>query len=180
MVDVCLGGLRAEAKKSDIPTDVAVILPDLADPRVDFTIVVEECGEVNSYYFPALHRITLCKELLALDHALVRFVLAHEIGHAFIMQLDIPFTGSHEAAADEFAMITEIAAGRAADLDKAAEHYLRAAEEGQVPPWDEHPTDLQRYWRLHCAAGEALKERRMLCDTGFVKRAARTWVRLLS
>lgn len=69
---------------------------------VEVTVVSAECGEENAFYFPEDKLVLLCTELFARPLA-ARFVLGHELGHAWMDQRGI--TGS-ERGADELALLT--------------------------------------------------------------------------
>ena len=88
------------------------------------TLVAEECGRVNAYYDPQSRSIHLCYELVQEIHVgvgqeakagksgqeaartgagAILFVLFHELGHAVIHILNVPYFGRQEDVADQFA-----------------------------------------------------------------------------
>lgn len=116
---------------------------------VEFATNWETCGQVNAFYNPEKKSVTLCTELLTVGGpAFVRFVYAHEIAHAVIIQRRIPYTGSHETAADELATVMLILYGDGAAVDEAAEFWW--ARKRDMPPWDDHADDKERGFRMAC------------------------------
>ncbi|WP_431043825.1 DUF4344 domain-containing metallopeptidase [Streptomyces sp. P1-3] len=124
--------------------------------------------------------------------------LYHEVAHALIDRLDLPFVGREEDVADQFAayhLIPQGKAGRAAVL-AAADNYLLYA--GQTDPADidfadEHLPDAARAANYYCyvygsapdrhrslADGERLtKERAELCEDEY-EDLRRGWSTLLA
>lgn len=90
----------------------ALILPH------DIYLRAKDCAQVNAFYNPDDHSVTVCYELMehfykvfrsggyderkAYDKMFdaVRFVFLHEIGHALIDTYKLPMTGNEEDAAD--------------------------------------------------------------------------------
>lgn len=127
------------------------------------TIEVKECGTANAHYqqapvTPLLPgQITICYELLrevingntargmAPDKAaqtglyLMLFALNHEVGHKVIREFNLPFTGSEEDAADEFAVMILTQQGK----DKP----VKAAILQQAQSEDVAGTDLNTEYR---------------------------------
>jgi hypothetical protein len=86
------------------------------------------------------------------------FVLAHEMGHGLINEMNLPVLGREEDAADSFAIVTALKMG-----SKFSERVLIAAATGQVLSskqdkkegnapafYDEHGLDLQRAYNIVC------------------------------
>ncbi len=164
-------------------SDTVYRLPQLAgriaDPRVRIDVSLKECGFQNAFYHPASRTITFCTEMLVHAPGAVRFFLAHEVAHAYIVQLDLPFTGSHEAAADELAAYLMIKAGYAEDLITVAKYWdTRDEATGSVPTWADHPANGQRAWTLGCLGAEATGRLVPLCR-GDLTRIKHNWERLL-
>ncbi len=113
----------------------------------DLTLTAAQCGEVNAFYNPQTHSVTLCYELVqffdvlhtkdnttedgkvdvdeivkSVDGAL-EFVMYHEVGHALIDLLDLPITGREEDAVDQLATVVLINA----DDDAGTEAALNGA-----------------------------------------------------
>lgn len=105
---------------------------------------------VNAFYFPALRHIVLCTELLALPPGVARFIYAHEYAHAVILQRGIPYTGSHEMAADELAAVTLALNGFVDDVNDAGLFWISLGTNN--PPWADHPDSDERGWTLRCLA----------------------------
>ncbi len=146
-------------------------LPD--DVRVDWL----ECGEDNAFYDAETRTVELCYEMVAgvrdrfvedgddpedafwyaMDTA--AFFFHHEVGHAFVDLYRLPITGREEDAVDELAAITLIEGwedGTLALMAAIDSFYLTGLEEEAVgeaedlPFWDEHAFDLQRFYRIAC------------------------------
>jgi hypothetical protein len=195
------------------------------------TYVARECGAPDAYYLPASGEVVLCYETLQVLYAQgarlaadegrsgadavafaeryvranLRFIAAHETGHALIDLLDLPVTGRQEDAVDQFA--TALMQGIAADdesprqiaenLRMTAHWFLsRAARNGEGPSLaayaDTHSLDLQRYFNLQCllygsdperfagivARGDLPESRARYCPAE-ARRATSAWMRLL-
>ncbi len=95
------------------------------------------------------------------------YVYFHEVGHALIDILDIPLTGKEEDAADYFSFYflasNEVPEGVKATMEGANfflqqynkmitdTTYIRLKQEGkepQLPFWDEHSLDIQRFYTI--------------------------------
>ena len=92
-----------------------------------------------------------------LDHAILStalFIFYHELGHALVDVLDLPITGREEDAVDQLSTLVLLSAGeegREAALTGAVWFGLRAsAATGQLPFWDEHSLDEQRFYNILC------------------------------
>lgn len=159
-------------------TELDGLAKDLSDPRVKWTIVYRKCGFENAFYKPWSREIEICTEML--EYPGVRFFLAHEIAHAYITQLDVPFTGSAEAAADELAAVLLIKSGHADAVGDGALYWLAQAEESNVPGWADHPDHDQRAWTLSCLFLETNPVAPLPAECrGDLQRVQRTWIRLL-
>jgi hypothetical protein len=109
---------------------------------VEVTILATDCGEDNAYYYPDEDTVVLCTELFDRPE-LTRFILNHELAHAFNDQSGMPWIDS-EAAADELAFFMsdqdEVFAG--------AKWFLGLAKgrkyEDSSKTWDQHPHPLDR------------------------------------
>lgn len=158
-------------------TELERLFRQLIDPRLEVTLEFKKCGFENAFYDPDSRSVLICTEML--DYPAVRFFLAHEVAHAYIVQLDVPFTGSHEAAADELAAVLLFRMGRAVDVAHAAAYWMRASLDGNVPGWADHPDNDQRYWRLSCLAREAAGALLPPFCRSDLARVDTTWTRLL-
>ncbi len=152
-----------------IPDDVDAIvagmtLKGMTPVRVDW----EVCGEINGYYHTIERRMVLCYELLKVGGGFVRFVVAHEMAHAIITQLGIPYTGLHEMAADELAAVVLKLSDREDDVLAGAEYFRSHARPEN--PYGAHPSDMRRYVLLNA----------LVADSWYWERALNSWARLLA
>ncbi|HEY2866192.1 MAG TPA: DUF4344 domain-containing metallopeptidase [Pyrinomonadaceae bacterium] len=146
----------------------ALILPH------DIFLKSKDCGDVNAFYNPDDHSVTVCYELMeqffrdfksegyddkkAYDMMFdaIRFVFLHEIGHALIDTYKLPVTANEEDAADRcssFINIEELG-------DDGVKAVLAAAEAFQVESRnsgthernmaDEHLLQEQRFYNALC------------------------------
>jgi hypothetical protein len=136
---LCFG---AAAGPPDDPHGLQPIIEMAATPGVDVNVVWKSCGQRNAYYVEATKTVELCTELVGMPDLVIQFYLTHELSHGIIEQLDLPFTGNEEYAADELAMVMLHMMGRD-DVLKATSAFLtkRAWPED---PKDSHPGDLRR------------------------------------
>lgn len=190
------------------------------------TVRAADCAGDATMYLPKTREIEVCYALLGvlwargerLAHdagdtqadafaqryvwANLRFILAHEVGHALIEELDLPVTGRIEDAVDQFAsllMQQVVVAGETEDdvawnLRMAAVDLLTGSR-GHYPLEayaDVHALGEQRYFNLQCllygtdpqrfaglvAGGDLPADRAQTCP-GETRRAADAWWRLL-
>ena len=164
-------------------------------PR-DVTVVWLECGEDNAFYDTETTTIELCYEMVddfvdrfeadgddpedafwyAMDAA--AFFFHHEVGHALVDLYALPITGREEDASDELAAITLIEGWEDGALTLMAamdSFYLSGMEEEasgdaeDLPFWDEHAFDLQRFYRIACLIyGSDAEEEAWLVEDGSV------------
>ena len=86
------------------------------------------------------------------------FVLAHEMGHGLINEMNMPVLGREEDAADSFAITTALKIGTVVServLIEAAKGLIlstkRSKKEGDAPAfYDEHGLDPQRAYNVVC------------------------------
>ena len=86
------------------------------------------------------------------------FVMAHEMGHALINQMDMPVLGREEDAADSFAIVTALKMGSGLServLIEAAKGWVLASKRDKkkgnaLAFYDEHGLDLQRAYNAVC------------------------------
>jgi hypothetical protein len=145
---------------------------------VDLPISFEECGQINALYDPNARKIMMCYELL--DYlarsfegseeemasqigSTAIFVTLHELGHGLIDLLQLPITGREEDVADQLAtwvMLESADEGEAEDVASAvltaavwfagqADTSLAAVD---IPFWDVHPVEQQRFYNIVCWA----------------------------
>lgn len=149
-------------------------------PGVEVTVGWYRCGAVNAYYDPTAKHVRMCVELVeeGVPVEAIRFMFAHEMGHAVIRQLDIPYVYSEEAATDELAAYVLHAAGKQSTIEAGADFFATKHMEGwRVHPLADHPDHLKRALTLQCyalgAEGNALG-----CPRDW-HHMVRTWTRLL-
>lgn len=190
------------------------------------TVRAAECAGDGTIYTPGTREIEICYallqvlwsrgELLAREAAAddvdsfaqryvwanLRFILAHEVGHALIEELDLPVTGRIEDAVDQFAsllMQQVVEAGETRDdvawnLRMVATDLLTGSQ-GQYPLEayaDAHALGEQRYFNLQCLlygsdqarfadlveGGDLPADRARTCPRE-TRRVAQAWWRLL-
>jgi hypothetical protein len=86
------------------------------------------------------------------------FVMAHEMGHALIGQMNMPVLGREEDAADSFAIVTALKMGSGLServLIEAARGWVLASKRDKkkgnaLSFYDEHGLDLQRAYNAVC------------------------------
>jgi hypothetical protein len=86
------------------------------------------------------------------------FVMAHEMGHALINQMDMPVLGREEDAADSFAVVTALKMGSGFSsrvLMEATKGWVLASKRDKkqghaLAFYDEHGLDLQRAYNVVC------------------------------
>lgn len=167
-----------------------------------------ECDKSESaFYERATRRVTLCAALVRqvyrnamrsdalhpVDQTqnVIRFVVAHEIGHALIDILRLPVLGRSEDAADQFATMQFLTHGRASPVIAAASNFTTGSGADRTDLGDEHALDGQRAANLVCwlyghdssafstVAEIALPSRRRAgCAAEYANLAA-SWSRLL-
>lgn len=174
------------------PAGLDAVVELMRFPGVEVTVSRRDCGTVNAFYMPVAgpiflptrvlfsdgKEVVLCNELLETlkyQDGIVRVVLAHELAHAVIIQLDLPFTGSSETAADELAAVMLLLHGYKYDIQAAAAHW----------PWntpdvaeDPHPSSARRRVMFKCFAEQYEGNYTSDCPVD-LPRAARAWLRLL-
>lgn len=165
---LCLSG-AAEAK------DLRDVMYAMRTPGVSTTVSWEDCGQVNAFYIISKRHVVLCNELKILPEPVIRYVLAHELAHGIIHQRDIPYTVSGEAAADELAGVMLLLYGDEEAVHSASLFWWTQGENN--PPWDDHPDDDERGWRLgELWAGYHGRTEELWW---YFRRATAAWFRLL-
>jgi hypothetical protein len=160
-------------KAANIEASVDDINDELRLPR-NVLVSLEECGEVNSFYDPDTHKLSLCYELAKDMERLFKpdadnkedlqdmvlagmeFIFHHELGHALVDLYDLPVVGREEDAVDELATLIYIRTDDEATALIAAEEFLdegvEEAEDEENSPayWDEHSLSTQRFYNIAC------------------------------
>ncbi len=173
----CLFGVAPAAPRD--PWGFTPVINMFRFDGVETTVKWDTCGQVNAYYQHRTKTVTMCTELRVLPAGVIRYILAHELSHAVIMQRNIAYTGSHEAAADELAAMMLVMMGYEEDILAGARFWLSMNR--PESPWDDHPGDERRASNLLCMVWT--KEHRegaaAICNTSY-DRVVAAWVRLLA
>src|ERR1051325_1908992 len=141
-----------------------------APPR-NIPVVGKKCGEVNAYYDPANHAISMCYEMT--DHLTKLFtnensttsgvddkvvgaldgIYYHELGHGLIDLYKLPSTGREEDAVDQLSAMVMIerakTTGDYKNIESSIEAWGKMAETEEVGKdlfADEHALSIQRYY----------------------------------
>ncbi len=133
----------------------------------DISVSFADCGTANAFYIPPEINtgenatpggaIVMCHELTELffnlfgdtDSAFKTslFVLMHELGHALVNQLDVPFLGIEEAAVDSIGTVFLTKLGMADGAVLAGWFFF---SQGETPFFDTHRAGPQRLGDLAC------------------------------
>jgi Zn-dependent protease with chaperone function len=130
------------------PEVVDTVLQRWEDAGIEVQVVSVHCDEDNAAYYHEDKLIVMCDDLYDRPE-LARWVLAHELGHAFTMQHDVPMTYGHdeERSADELAFLTS-------ETDEnyaAARWFLHLHKQHPIHMTaDPHPAPLDRAAELLC------------------------------
>jgi hypothetical protein len=137
-------------------------------------VTFADTGKVNAWYSPAQHSVTVDYSFLDFIHGTFsqdprfrnqaqaltlranRFFLLHELGHATMTELNLPYSGKNEDCADELAVIFAshlLGAEGRKDAQAAAQWFIlvgwgKLKDVSKVPFWDEHSFDLQRHYNI--------------------------------
>ena len=139
----------------------------------DITLTSKACDEINAFYNPTDHSITVCYELM--DHyfklyksagktdqeaydrmnATIRFAFLHEVGHALIDAYKLPIMGNEEDAADRCSAYICLE-----EIDNGVQFVLAAADGWNLESKysspsgrdmaDEHLLNEQRFYNSLC------------------------------
>jgi hypothetical protein len=98
------------------------------------------------------------KQLVEFVVGNIIFVMAHEMGHALISEMNMPVLGREEDAADSFAIVTALklhTAGSERVLIEAAKGWVLSSKRdkkqgNKLAFYDEHGLDLQRSYNVVC------------------------------
>lgn len=140
----------------------------------DIEFRTKDCGEINAFYDPQDHSVTVCYELMehfyknfkstgmddqkAYDKMFdaVRFAFLHELGHALIDAYQLPIMGNEEDAADRcssYICLTQLGEEGVRAAMAAADSF--AIESKSTSPdsrnmADEHLLQEQRFYNTLC------------------------------
>lgn len=130
------------------PLNLDPVIGHFAFPGVELTVRWEACGQVNAFYDGHGH-VIMCTELVrAMTPGQIRFILAHELSHGVIHQLELPTTGSSEVAADYLAAYILYFGGNSRDILEMARYFFQRG--GDEDPADPHPGNVRRGLYLYC------------------------------
>jgi hypothetical protein len=137
----------------------------------DMLVWVRECGTANAFWDPQNRQIIICYELMKVfedefrqitsDEEQVEayvlqatfFVFYHELGHGLISMLDLPITGKEEDAVDQFSAVLFLESDQDQVVITSAYTWYVFGQQADIedlPFWDEHSLELQRYYNLLC------------------------------
>ena len=172
---------------------------------VDVVIKFSQCGSATAFYDPQQKTVDICYEFIknmeslyatsgqnSSDAAIsnAEFVFYHEIGHALIDTLNIPFTGREEDAADQLALLMVLSGGDAPAVVTAYALGVQSQNQ-QSQLWDEHSLDGQRFYNIICwlygqnpdkyqaAVSQLLPEERSKNCVSEYNKMVSSWTRLL-
>lgn len=166
--------IDSQVKKDKVLEGAAAQLNKSLMLPFDITLTSKACGEINAFYNPNDHSITVCYELMEYYFKLykaagkpdqeaydrmndaVRFAFLHEVGHALIDAYKLPVMGNEEDAADRcsaYICLEEIDDGVKYVLAAAnvfnIESKMKSAPTGREMA-DEHLLNEQRFYNSLC------------------------------
>jgi hypothetical protein len=163
--------IRSEKVMETVAKDLnkALALPH------DITLVTRDCGMINAFYNPQDRSITLCYEIMDFYFQLfqkaggskqeanqnmldaMQFIFLHELGHALIDAYKLPVAGREEDAADQLSSyinLKELGDQGSRSAIAAADAFgmqAQLADSKELPFYDEHSLDQQRFYNILCA-----------------------------
>ena len=155
---------------------VDALLEYMVMPGVEVSVRWIDCKMPGGSYNVDKKRVTMCNETLALGPGVTRFILAHEVSHAIITQLDLPITGSPEDAADELAAVALGLRGYTGDLLEASKWFGTMQDLNY--PNDAHDQPSRRRWLMECYSMGAAVADNSFCSSTF-REKVRNWTRLI-
>jgi hypothetical protein len=115
------------------------------------------------------------------------FVMAHEMGHALISEMNMPVLGREEDAADSFAVVTALKIGSGGServLIEATKGWVLASKRDKkqgnaLAFYDEHGLDLQRAYNVVCfmVGSDPEKYKTLAADTNLPEERQTSCVR---
>ena len=140
----------------------------------EIVLRTKDCGEVNAFYNPQDHSVTVCYELMEHFYKLfkstgkadqaaynkmfdaVRFAFLHELGHALIDAYKLPVIGNEEDAADRcssYICLTELGDEGVRAVTAAADAFAIESKDSSPNSRnmaDEHLLQEQRFYNTLC------------------------------
>jgi hypothetical protein len=207
--------LAAQLSEERWLEDIADVLNESLILPVDIGMRFAECGENNGYYSPDDREIQICIEMFDGEREVFAayydeeadiedavngsflFTVFHEVGHALVDVLEIPFTGREEDTVDSLAAwwLIDGDEGEQSAIAGALSFYTDPEEAAEVDESElagEHSLSQQRYYSLTCLVYGSdtekyaslleeewlTPERAEQCPAEF-ERLTRTWYTLL-
>ena len=150
-----IGAMTAAALIVSAPTAIAQPSEQLAKFRAGIDEAVKALDKS-----PKLKKMPPQEKRLLVEFVLgnTLFVLAHEMGHALISEMNMPVLGREEDAADSFAVVTALHIGTGFServLLEAAKGWVLSSKRDKqqrnaLAFYDEHGLDLQRSYNVVC------------------------------
>lgn len=161
---------------------------------------VEECDGLASWHAKSASLVICYRYFAFLEHEVEQedigpvffFTVLHEVAHFLVSEFALPIVGGDEKAADFFAATLLLRNVQHTNhLLPTIRFFHRLSTLYKTSPWDDHPSDGQRYYDLLClswGAGAAHadglvallpQERRVRCRHEYVN-AWTGWDRLLA
>ena len=150
-----IGAMTAAALIISAPTAIAQPSEQLAKFRAGIDEAVKALDSQ-----PKLKKLPAQEKRLLVEFVLgnTLFVLAHEMGHALISEMNMPVLGREEDAADSFAVVTALHMGTGFServLLEAGKGWVLSAkrdkqQKNALAFYDEHGLDLQRSYNVVC------------------------------
>lgn len=140
----------------------------------DIALKTKDCGEVNAFYLPKDHSITVCYELMEHFYKLfkstglsddaaydkmfdaIRFAFLHELGHALIDAYKLPVMSNEEDAADRcssYICLTELGDEGVKAVQAASDGFAiesKSSNKDGRSMADEHLLQEQRFYNTLC------------------------------
>jgi hypothetical protein len=214
---------KSKDPKKVMSAEISQILEEITQPLneiialpFDVYLNFDTCGEPNAFYNRETKEITMCIEFMdtfaeafhkisknpaqieEMTSGTTVFFFFHELGHCLIDVWDLPATGREEDAVDQLAILILLDGtpeGEDMILSGALFFNIYSENEtkGNLPFWDEHSFNKQRFYNTLCLAygsnpeknknligSKGLPvERAAGCQNEF-KRADRAWQKLLT
>ncbi len=162
---------------SNDPDVVDEVLDRWSGAGLDVEVVSVHCGYDNAAYYPAAQLVVMCDDLYNRPD-LARWILSHELGHAFMWQHEVPQqrgTPDQERVADELAFLTS----EPDENYAAARWFLQLAKRHPIHnPSDEHPDPLDRAGAVLCLQAGTEGQNR-LCRL-YLESVQAHWMRIIA
>lgn len=152
-------------------TNTAAMFNDALTLPNDLPVKVTECNQVNAFYDPDTHSISLCYELIDAIHQsysstaasdtaaqqfeitakAMSFVFLHEAGHAFIHENNLGSLGGEEDVVDDISGVFFISHNLSDVPYLGTMALVSLGQDSDVAAYaDEHSFSSQRYFNMIC------------------------------